>query len=303
MFGYIRAFKPYLRICEYETYKAIYCGLCKEMAKRTGQLSRLTLSYDMTFLAVMNMAVNSVPVKARRERCPVHPVKKQLCVYDNKALSFPVDAAAILVHYKLCDSMTDGSFAERGASIAAMRALNIGYYGAKKRYPQLDKAIAEQMKRQLDYEKEKTALLDKACDPTAKMMQAVFSLLSQDKEKAELLGRFGYHLGRFIYITDALDDVRKDCKKGSYNPLLLMEGISTRSGLLSADEYKKIAKYCESSVRLTLGELADCYQQLGIVMYRATLDNIIYVGLPNVFDLVKKGRFNKNKRNKEKQYE
>ena len=300
MFGYIRAFKPYLRICEYETYQAIYCGLCKQMAKRTGQASRLTLSYDMTFLAMMNMAVNEIPVQARRERCPVHPINERLCVYDNEGLEFPVDAAAILVHYKLTDSFIDGSFAERGASRAAMAAFSKGYNAAKKRCPELDAQISRHMKKQLEYESEKTPILDKACDPTAEMMRAVFSALSEDSEKSRLLGRFGYQLGRFIYITDALDDVRKDCKSGNYNPLLLTAGISQSGTELSKADHRKIVKYCESAVNLTLGELAEGYQKLDVRLYRATLDNIIYVGLRNVFELVKKGKFNKAKRNKEK---
>lgn len=304
MFGYIRAFKPYLRICEYETYRAIYCGLCKEMSRRTGQASRFTLSYDMTFLAMMNMAVNNIPVKARRERCPVHPINKQLCVYDNKGLELPADAAAILVHYKLTDSKADGSFAERGVSSAAMAVLDSGYKAARQRLPVLDEQISLQMKNQLAVEREKTPLLDKACDPTAKMMQAVFSSLSDDKEKQALLGRFGYQLGRFVYITDALDDVRKDYKSGSYNPLLLAEGIMPqKGGTLGKSEYAHIVKKSQPAVNLTLGELAESYSRLGITMYKATLDNIIYVGLPNVFELVKKGKFNRSNRNKEKSYE
>ena len=300
MFGYIRAFKPYLRICEYDTYQAIYCGLCKEMSRRTGQASRFTLSYDMTFLAMMNMAVNNIPAKARRERCPVHPINKRLCVYDNEGLELPVDAAAILVHYKLTDSKADGSFAERGVSSAAMAVLDNGYKAAKKRMPELDEQIGTQMKNQLTYEREKTPLLDKACDPTAMMMKAVFSMLTDDEHKKRLLGQFGYQLGRFIYITDALDDVRKDFKSGGYNPLLLAEGISPdKDRALSKAEYSRIVKRCQTAVNLTLGELADCYSRLDITMYKATLDNIIYVGLPNVFDLVKKGKFNKTKRNKE----
>ena len=36
MFGYVRPFKPELRMKEYEAYKAVYCGLCKECAGHTG---------------------------------------------------------------------------------------------------------------------------------------------------------------------------------------------------------------------------------------------------------------------------
>ena len=303
MFGYVRAFKPYLRVCEYETYQAIYCGLCKQMAKSTGQASRLTLSYDMTFLAMMNMSVNSIPVNARRERCPVHPINKRLCVYDNKGFDYPVDAAAILVHYKLLDSMHDGSFAERGVSTAAMAALDKGYKAAKVRYPELDREIARQMKLQFKFEHEKTALLDKACDPTAKMMSAVFSALTDNKQISDELSRFGYQLGRYIYMVDALDDLKKDVKSGSYNPLILTKDVYIKDNMISDDDHKKIIKECELAVNLTLSALADSYLRLDLKMYRATLDNIIYVGLPYVFEQVKRGRFKNRKLFKEKEYE
>ena len=274
MFGYIKAFKPYLRICEYDTYQAIYCGLCKEMGRRTGQASRLTLSYDFTFLAMLEMSLLSIPVKAE----------------------YPADAAAILMHYKLYDNIEDQSLAKAGISKAAMAALSKGYKSAKKRYPELDLEIARQMDRQFEVEKANEQSLDKACDPTALMMQAIFKEIKCDDSKKQALMRFGYALGRFIYIADALDDIKDDCKKGCYNPLLEISGVRSIDGVLTDESKRVIARYCRRAVNLTLAEIADSFMQLELVMYRATLDNIIYVGLPNVFTLgIKKLRKQDNK--------
>ena len=44
MFGYIKPFKGMLRVCEYETYKAVYCGLCKQLGGEYGPFARLPLS-------------------------------------------------------------------------------------------------------------------------------------------------------------------------------------------------------------------------------------------------------------------
>ena len=55
MFGYIRPNKPELLVKEYDLYKSAYCGLCKRMGKDYGRLSRLALSYDGTFLAMLSM--------------------------------------------------------------------------------------------------------------------------------------------------------------------------------------------------------------------------------------------------------
>ena len=59
MFGYVRACKPELKIKEYETYKAVYCSLCRLMGREYGLWSRFTLSYDFTFLALLNMSLKS----------------------------------------------------------------------------------------------------------------------------------------------------------------------------------------------------------------------------------------------------
>ena len=32
MFGYIKPYKSEMKVGEYDTFKAIYCGLCKQLA-------------------------------------------------------------------------------------------------------------------------------------------------------------------------------------------------------------------------------------------------------------------------------
>ena len=41
MFGYIIVHKPELKIREYETYKASYCGLCRSLKKRHGRIGQM----------------------------------------------------------------------------------------------------------------------------------------------------------------------------------------------------------------------------------------------------------------------
>ena len=57
MFGYVRPYKPELKVRDYESFRAMYCGLCRTLRKRHGVTGRLTLSYDMTFLATLLNAV------------------------------------------------------------------------------------------------------------------------------------------------------------------------------------------------------------------------------------------------------
>ena len=136
--------------------------------------------------------------------------------------------------------------------------------------------------------------IDLACEPTALMMQAVAGgLTSKHDQRRPLLERFGYLLGRFIYICDALDDLPDDHESGSYNPLLAKfpptEGIN-------ADYLKKVHAFCDDSINFTLGEMADIYVKLDLKRYRDILDNIVYLGLKNVYTQIRSGKFRNNRK-------
>lgn len=49
MFGYIGCVKEKLSEEEQKRYQSIYCGLCRNLKERYGQVERLCLSYDMLF--------------------------------------------------------------------------------------------------------------------------------------------------------------------------------------------------------------------------------------------------------------
>ena len=66
MFGYVKTHNPELRVAEYEYYRAAYCGLCRSMGKCTGQCSRMTLSYDFAFLALIRLALTGDKVSEEK---------------------------------------------------------------------------------------------------------------------------------------------------------------------------------------------------------------------------------------------
>ena len=69
MFGYIVVHKPELKVREYETYRASYCGLCHSLKRRQGRLGQLTLSFDMTFLALLLTGLYEPEQQEGRSRC------------------------------------------------------------------------------------------------------------------------------------------------------------------------------------------------------------------------------------------
>ena len=53
MFGYVRYDIPNLYIKDFMLYKAMYCGLCKGIGASCGQMARVGLTYDVTFLSII----------------------------------------------------------------------------------------------------------------------------------------------------------------------------------------------------------------------------------------------------------
>lgn len=297
MFGYVRPYKPYMRIFEYDIYKAVYCGLCKDMGRRNGFFTRFTLSYDFTFLALMELSVKDKKLEACRQRCIAHPLKKTMCACATDDISYSSVSAVILTYHKLRDDIADKGIKGKITAMLTLPFFRKPYKKAKAEYPVLAEKIESAMALQKKVEEKKTDGIDIACEPTAQMMSAVFSELSDDADTKMKLERFGYLLGRYIYITDALDDLKDDHKKGSYNPLLNTCNVKTGGDKIPDEQIEAINNYADDSINFTLGSLADTYVELGTKRYKDILDNIIYLGLKNVYASVRNGTFrNKTKK-------
>lgn len=76
MFGYIVPDKPELKIREYEIYKACYCGVCKAIKRRHGNIPRLTLTYDTAFLALLLTSLADEEPHIKDAGCILHPLKE-----------------------------------------------------------------------------------------------------------------------------------------------------------------------------------------------------------------------------------
>lgn len=279
MFGYVKAFKPYMRMFEYEAYRGVYCSVCKGLSEKYGFMTRLTLSYDSAFLGLWELSMTDTVIKTCKKRCPLHPVRKTVCLCTDKGLELTCAASVMLTYHKLHDDLSDKGFGRKLLAAVLLPFFSKARKKAGRLYPDMDKKLAKAMKEQGRIEKERTASIDKAAHPTGAMMSAVFSPLGRDREQREFLSRFGYLLGRYVYLCDALDDLESDVKSGSYNPLCVMfyndnDNVTAR---------KKAKKYCTDSVMLTLGELAEVYTKLQPVKHKDIIDNVIYLGLKNSF--------------------
>ncbi len=274
MFGYIRASKPELKVKEYEEYKAVYCSLCKSLGKSYGLLSRFTLSYDFTFLAMLNMALTDGCVGYVQKRCAFNPLKKCNYCKDLAPLDMPSAAAMIMLYYKILDNIAD----EKGFK-------KIGYYllkpifshahkKAAKEYPQIETAVSEYITAQNALEKAECTAIDEAADPTARVMQTILQMCSNDQTQKRVLDRLGYCLGRYIFLLDAAVDLEDDIKSGSYNVLK-----NRAAGDIK--EYVKIT--LTPQLYFCVNEAARAFELLDIKKYKTILGNIIYLGLEETF--------------------
>jgi hypothetical protein len=275
MFGYIKPHIPELKVRELQDYKAVYCGLCGELGCAFGPFARLFLSYDFTFLAMLRIGLRreSREDEPVRRRCYVNPLKKIHVSQDRDSLRYSADIAAITLYYKLLDNIADsGPLTRTGWRI--LRALAApAWKKAAARVPQADAAIAEAMKAQAALEIAGETSLDAAAQPTAAAMAEVFAMLcdATDEKTVRALERLGYLTGRYIYLCDALDDLRADTKSGGYNPLIAIE---------SAEVFAK------ESIYMTAGEAGLAYNLLDLENYKSILDNIVFLGLKNGADTI-----------------
>lgn len=276
MFGYVKVYQPELKMGEFEQYRGIYCSLCKTLGKRYGFTAQMTLSYDMTFLAVLHMALVEECAGFKKGRCPYNPLKKRTCCNHNAALDFCADAAMLLAYHKTVDTISDDRFFKRLVAKMLLPLMRRNRRRAAQRLQELDRLIEREMIRQYELEQMQTASVDLAAEPTAQMLSALCSKASSDEKQKRVLSRFGYCLGRIVYLMDTADDLEDDLKNGSYNPIALSKGLDT------ADKVKiRLARETVGSMlNASLAECKAAYELLSIRRFDGILRNVLEWGIP-----------------------
>lgn len=279
MFGYIKPFKPQMKFCEFDIYQSVYCGLCKQLSKEYGFFPRFMLSYDFVFLGLLELSIKNCKFGIEQKHCIAHPLRKTKCISCIGLLDYSSASAVISIYHKIRDDIADKGFFKKIGSALLLPFFVKGYKKAKEKYPDLCNITERNMKVQSQLEKVNCRSIDIAAEPTANIMSAMSAGIAENTEMKNKLARFGYLLGRYVYITDALEDYKKDVRTHSYNTLYLNE-----------PDFEKAKDLAQDSVFFTLSELAECYINLEIENFKPIMDNIIYLGLKNVFFFVKNER-------------
>ncbi len=277
MFGYIKPYKPELKIKDFEIYKGVYCGLCKKLAKEYGPFARMTLSYDFTFLAMIKLAIAKECKGFSKKSCIYNPLKRKTCINPCDDMTFISTLAMIMLYYKLKDNCADSKGFKKIGAILLKFIFTLSYKKAKKLEPYMDEQIGNAMKAQAMIEKENCDSIDRASDSTARALGVIFETLSYDESQKLVLSKLGFLIGRWVYLIDALDDLESDVKQGTYNPFACKFVLSKDS---TKEQIDLAREYAIGTINLTAGELSNTYELLEIQRYKDILDNIIYLGLP-----------------------
>lgn len=296
MFGYIKPYKPELKMIEFDTYKAVYCGLCKQLGKAFGPFSRMMLNYDFAFLSLLSLGVAETCPGFQKERCVANPLKKKPCLCRCDDSQFSASVAMVMLYYKARDNYDDGGFWEKLGGLVLMPWANRARKKAVKLYPQMDEVIGREMAKQRLVEAQEDATVDAAAEPSARALAEIAKMIPAEETDRRVLYRLGYLVGRWVYLVDALDDMEKDWKENGFNPYLRKFGITKKDA--PNPDFTQAKQYAIEAIRLTAGELSNTYELLSLKRYKPILDNIIYLGLKNTLDQVVQGK-SKKKRNQE----
>ena len=103
--------------------------------------------------------------------------------------------------------------------------------------------------------------------------------------KRRVLAQLLYHLGRWVYLVDAADDLAKDFASGSYNPLICRYGLT--GGELTEEAREGLAVSLDHSIRL----MAAAYELWDFGVWSPIIRATVYEGLFLVGRAVLEGTF------------
>lgn len=216
MFGYVTPLEGELKVKEQLFYKSVYCGLCKCMGKRVCSESRLTLSYDVVFLALVRFLLKEEKLEFRKGRCATSPFKKKSIMKANPTLEYSSAVGALLAYHNIADDARDKNGFKR--TLARLLLLAGKRMKKKAKMPDLDLMMSRKLTELSEAEKSSDVTVDSAAQIFGELLSEVFAYGIEDAKKP-IASEIGLHIGRWIYILDAADDYDKDKKNGEFNPL------------------------------------------------------------------------------------
>ena len=191
-------------------------------------------------------------------KCVPHPVKKHRWT-RSAVTDYAADMTIALTWHKLLDDWQDD---RNPAAKAASVALKKAYEKVRADWPRQCECIERTLAALSAVEKKRDPSPDAAARCFGELMAELFVM--QEDYWSGALRAFGYSLGRYIYLLDAVCDMDKDAKKGSYNPVILMG---------------KKPEDMRPTLELLLGDASAAFEKLPLIQDEEILRNILYSGV------------------------
>lgn len=272
MFGYVVVNKPELKFREFDVYQSYYCGLCKTLKEKYGNLARISLNFDLNFISILLSGLYEPETTIKESRCVIHPVHKHT-LRHNECVDYAAKMTIVLTYFKCEDDWLD----ERKLSKQAYKKLlKKSYLAIKDEYPQKITKIESCLHKINDYEKQGITNLDEISKCFGEVMGEICAY--KNDEWRDELYEFGFYLGKFIYFIDAYEDIEDDLKKGTYNPF---------KELYKTDLFED---KCKDVLELMISEATLAFERLPIIENAAIIRNILYGGVWTKYELVKQKR-------------
>lgn len=260
MFGFVVANPEELTKEQKMRYTAVYCGICRNIRESASNLSRLGLSYDMVFLALVLMSLYEPEETSGAKACALHPIHPRPWV-DNAFTRYAADMNVALAYYNAMDDWQD----DKSLAAKSLAGLLRPHLPAiRQRWPRQCSAIETCLQKLSQLEKENCANPDAPAGCFGDLMGQLF--VWQEDLWKDALYQMGFSLGRFVYLTDAAVDFRKDQRKHKYNPFAAM----------GQEENQPL---WEQYLVLAMARCTDYYERLPLVQDKALMDNIVYSGV------------------------
>jgi len=270
MFGYVLPDKPNLLMKEFSLYRAHYCGVCRAVKRLYGQIPRIALSYDITFFSLFVHDAAGYEVELRQNRCAFHGFQKTAGIALNPLLERVAAVCVMAAYYKADDDARD-----EGIKKALPKALlKRAYKKAKKALPLLDESFFKHFGRLAGLEKQGCESVDMAADCFAETVRAAGQAVLGEAYYPDA-GEFLYHIGKWTYLADALDDLDEDYKKRLYNPFLAAyKNYAGREQFIKDNNADICAAFYGS-----VNRLAEIFPQLKLTQSQNLLRNIAICGI------------------------
>lgn len=283
LFGYITPLKAELKVKDFTKFRSYYCGLCFELKNSAGNIPRMALNYDMTFISILldslSIKENNIEIK----RCLPHPTDKKPLILNNDALRYTAAISLSLYYYKLNDNILDDNNLKS-------KLLAKVFHPYQKKTNKYIRTINEIIKTNLNFlnelEKNKSfSSLDEICHPFSDILGNILklyngNLIYDNEDLRNKLYSFGYTLGKWIYLIDAFDDLEKDMNENKFNPINTLYNTDNKS---YSELIPKIKDRVEFNILNCSYNCKEVLSTLPLQKNEAILKNVLELGMTDKY--------------------